>query len=63
MCESTVYLEENNERTEVMADVAKITVLEDKIVCRDILGETREVPNARIKEANLVDHAIILEKK
>jgi predicted RNA-binding protein len=63
MCESTVYIEENGERTEVMADVAKITVHEDKIICRDILGESREVPNARIKEANLVDHAIILEKK
>ncbi len=63
MCESTVYLEENGERQEVMADVAKITVLEDKIVCRDIVGETREVPNAWIKEANLVEHAIILVKK
>jgi predicted RNA-binding protein len=63
MCESTVYIEENGERSEVMADVAKITVLEDKIICRDIIGESREVPNAVIKEANLVDHAIILVKK
>ena len=63
MCESTVYLEENGERQEVMADVAKITVLEDKVICQDIMGEAREVVNARIKEANLVDHSIILEKK
>ena len=46
-----------------MADVAKITVFEDKIICSDIMGETREVPNAKLKVANLVDHSIILEKK
>ena len=62
MCESTVYLEENGDRTEFMKDVAKIEVTEEGIVCYDIIGERREVKGVKLKAANLMDHSIIFQK-
>ena len=62
MCESTVYIEENNERVEFMADVAKIEVTDQGIICYDIVGEKREAKGAKFKLLNLMDHSIILEK-
>lgn len=62
MCESTVYIEENNKKIEFMADVAKIEVTANGIICYDIIGEKREVKGAKFKLLNLMDHSIILEK-
>ncbi len=62
MCESTVYLEENGDRTEIMKDVAKIEVTDDGIICYDIIGEKREVKGATLKIANLMEHSIIFQK-
>lgn len=61
MCESDVYLENNGEREEVMKEVMKILVNENNITCIGILGERKEVKNARIKIADLAHHEIILE--
>ena len=62
MCESTVYIEENNKRIEFMAEVAKIEVTPNGIICYDIIGEKREAVGAKFKLLNLMDHSIILEK-
>lgn len=62
MCESTVYIYENNSKTEFMKDVVKIEVTAKGIVCYDIVGEKRELKDGKIKVANLIDHSIILEK-
>ena len=62
MCESTVYIEENGERTEFMKDVAKIEFTNDGVICYDIIGEKREVPGGKIKLADLMNHSIIVEK-
>jgi len=62
MCESTVYLEENGNRIEIMKDVAKIEVTADGIICYDIIGEKRLVKGAKLKVANLMDHSIIFQK-
>ncbi len=60
MCESTVFIEKNGNRTEFMKDVTKVEVTSDRIICFDILGDRRELPGGKIKVANLIDHSIIL---
>ena len=62
MCESTVYLEESGNKTEIMKEVAKIEVTSDGIICYDIIGEKREVKGVTLKVANLMDHSIIFIK-
>jgi predicted RNA-binding protein len=62
MCESTVFIEEKNSRTEFMKDVAKIEVTDDGIICYDIIGESRKAIGVKFKLLNLMDHSIILEK-
>ena len=62
MCESTVYIEENEQRTEFMKDVAKIEVTADGIICYDIVGQKQEAKGTKFKLLNLMDHSIILEK-
>lgn len=63
MCESTVFIVRDGKKEELMKDVVHIHFEKEKIVCVDILGDKKEVMNAAIKEANLVEHAIILEKR
>ncbi len=62
MCESTVYIEENGDKTEFMKDVAKIEVTSDSIICYDIIGESLEIKGGKFKVANLMEHIIIIEK-
>lgn len=61
MCESTVYIEKAGKKQEFMKDVVRIIFAEKGVVCTNILGERREIKNARIKEANLIAHNILLE--
>ena len=60
MCESAVYLEEDGELSEIMQEVVKIEQKQNRIVCVGLLGEKKEVENAVIKEANLMEHRIVL---
>lgn len=62
MCESNVYMEEDENLTMVMPDVAKLEFFGNKITCVGILGERIEVADAKILEANLIEHKIILGK-
>ncbi len=62
MCESTVFLEENGDLVEIMQEVVKIEQKQNKIVCIGLLGERKEVENAIIMEANLMEHRIVLGK-
>jgi len=62
MCESTVYLEENGKRQEIMKDVARIDVTIDGIICYDIIGVKKEIKGAKLKFANLMDHSIVFQK-
>ena len=62
MCESTVYLiDENGKETLFFELVDKIVPDKDLIYLEDILGQKKTV-SARIKELALVDHRIVLEK-
>ena len=60
MCESTVFLRENGDLSEVMQDVAKIDVQKDKVVCVGVLGDWKEIEGVGIVEANLMEHKIVL---
>lgn len=62
MCESTVFLKENDNISEIMPNVAKIGVLEDKVICIGLLGEIVEIKDVQIIEANLMEHRIVLGK-
>ena len=62
MCESTVYLiDENGKEALFFELVDKIVPDKDTIYMEDILGQKKTV-SARIKELALVDHRIVLEK-
>jgi len=60
MCESTVYVVSGSEKKLVMAEVARIIVDGENVICVDTLGERRTIDHSRISEANLVKHEIIL---
>ena len=59
MCESTVYLVKDGKRTEFMKDVARIEIKGGAFVCSDILGDSRELKGAVLKDINLVGHEIV----
>jgi len=59
MCESTVFIEENDTVIEVMRDVARIWVDGEDIVCTSVIGERAVLKGARLKEANFLSHGIV----
>ncbi len=60
MCESNVYLKENNEEKLIMENVAAITPSgEGTFVLNGLLGEQMEVKGV-IEDINLMGHKIIL---
>ncbi len=63
MCESNVYLKENNEEKLIMENVAAITPSgEGTFVLKGLLGEQMEVKGV-IEDINLMGHKIILNAK
>ena len=61
MCESTVYLVRGKKKEEFMKDVARIEIKKGSFVCRDILGDSKELKKAVLKDINLMGHEIIFE--
>ena len=60
MCESSVYIKQNDKEELVMENVASITpVEEDRFLLKGLLGEQKEV-KGRIADINLMAHKIIL---
>lgn len=61
MCESSVYLRGAEGSSElVMKDVVRVRLQGDELVCEGVLGERRTIPRARIVEADLVGHEIVV---
>jgi predicted RNA-binding protein len=61
MCESNVYLRENDIETLIMENVAAITPSDEGIfVLKGLLGERMEVKGV-IEDINLMGHKIILK--
>ncbi len=62
MCEANVYLlDENGEEKLFLESVDKIFPEEDNLILEDIFGR-RKTLKAKIKEMELVDHRIVLQK-
>lgn len=61
MCEANAYLTSGNEEELFMSSVDILRPERDGIYIQDIFGEQRWV-KAHIKEMNLVQHRIVLEK-
>lgn len=61
MCESTVYLVKGGKKIEFMKDVARIECKGALFVCSDIMGDSRQLKDAVLKDINLVGHSIIFE--
>ena len=62
MCEANAYLLKDGEEELVMESVDILRPEANAIYLQDIFGGQRTI-KARIKEMNLVDHRILLEKK
>jgi len=63
MCESSVYLEEGSDRSLVMSEAARILFSDDKVTLVSTLGETTELADVEIVDANLLKHEIILRRR
>ena len=61
MCEANAYLMTGNEEELFMSSVDILRPERDGVYIQDIFGEQRWV-KAHIKEMNLVQHRIVLEK-
>lgn len=62
MCEANVYfIDDTGTETLFLECVDKLIPEDGKLTMVNIFGQQRSI-NARIKELNLVDHRIILQK-
>lgn len=60
MCESSVYIKQNDKEELVMENVASITPVDkDRFLLKGLLGEQKEV-KGHISDINLMAHRIIL---
>jgi len=62
MCEANVYLiDENGEEKLLLEAVDRIVPEEDNLIMENIFGQRKAV-KAKIKEMQLVEHRIVLQK-
>jgi predicted RNA-binding protein len=61
MCEANVYLIKNGKEELVLKEVDVITPQNDGLFMKSIFGEQKTI-KASIKEINLVNHKIVIEK-
>lgn len=62
MCESNVYLRDENGEKLVMEDAAQLKNLDGKIWIVDLLGEEKELEGT-IEEITFIDHKIFISPK
>lgn len=62
MCESTVYLDEEGDVSEIMQDVTRIVMEGSSVRLTNIIGELIVLENVRFKEANLLSHGLVFER-
>ena len=62
MCQSTVYLREDNQEQLLLEDVGFVQPEEGKILLVNIFGEQKLV-EGEVKEIDLIHHKIVLEKR
>ena len=63
MCESSVYLLKDGEKTLVMEEAGRLQVHEGAVICVSALGERLELADVEIADANLIKHEIVLRPR
>ncbi len=61
MCEANAYLVKEGKEELLLEDVSILRPEKDELYLQNLFGEQKKI-KARIKEVNLIDHRIILEK-
>jgi predicted RNA-binding protein len=62
MCDFTVYLEENGERTVVATDVIKARKKDGTVFLMDIMGDTTRIEAVTIEVADTMMQEMVLKK-
>lgn len=62
MCESTIFLERDGDREEIMKDVAKIFVNGDQLTFVGLLGEEKTI-TGELTVVDSVKHEVIVREK
>ena len=63
MCLSKVYLGQREEGKMLAEEVAKIQRRGGSIVIRNLFGENQEIENCFVREIDLMDNFVILERE
>lgn len=63
MCESSVYLLKDGQKSLVMSEAGRLMVHEGGVVCVSVLGERLELADVEIADANLVRHELVLRPR
>jgi predicted RNA-binding protein len=62
MCDFTVYLEENGERTVVATDIIKARKKDGTVFLMDIMGDTTRIEAVTIEVADAFAQEMVLKK-
>jgi predicted RNA-binding protein len=62
MCESNVYLKDEDSEKLVMEDVALLKQQENKIWLVDLLGEEKEL-EGKVHEIDFLDHKVVIGRE
>ncbi len=59
MCESNVYLQDEEDEKLIMEDVAQLKQQENRVWLVDLLGEEKEL-EGKVQEIDFLDHKVII---
>lgn len=59
MCESNVYLQDEEDEKLIMEDVAQLKQQENRVWLVDLLGEEKEL-KGKVQEIDFLDHKVII---
>jgi len=62
MCESNVYIQDEENENLVMEDVAELKAHDGQIWLVDILGDEKEI-EGRVQEISFIDHKVIISQQ
>ena len=62
MCESNVYIRDEEDEKLVIEDVAQLKDHDGKILIVDLLGEEKEI-EGKVEEISFMDHKVLISPK
>ena len=63
MCLSKVYLGKREEEKLLGEEVAKLEKRGESVIIRDLFGESREIENCFVRQIDLMDNYVILDRE